>query len=94
MEGFLIFIVRFISSVCLGDEEKCVGEYSGVTRTLHMERCNQISWNKVPKDRTVTRIELTRVNLTIYSILVVVASLGIVTGLGFLAVNIKYRHQK
>ena len=43
---------------------------------------------------SVYRIELTKVNLTVYTVLVVVASLGIVLGLAFLAVNIKYRHQK
>jgi gamma-aminobutyric acid type B receptor len=71
-----------------------VGEYSGVTRTLHLERCQVVSWSKVPKDRTVTRIQQTRVNLTIYTCLVITASMGIVLGFGFLAVNIKYRHQK
>ena len=40
-----------------------------ILRTLHLERCEVVSWSKVPKDRTVTRIEQTRVNLTIYTCL-------------------------
>ena len=81
-----------------GEEELCVGEYSGVTRTLHMERCHAVSWpgnrTKPPKDRTYERIEQTRVNPTVYAILCVAASVGIILGFAFLGINIKYRHQK
>ena len=78
----------------------CIGEYSGVTRTLHMERCSPVTWpvfnnkSKPPKDRTFKRVEQTRVEPTVYTILCVAASMGIVLGFTFLGVNIKYRHQK
>jgi len=84
----------------VGEEERCIGEYSGVTRTLHMERCNPVTWpmfnnkSRPPKDRTFKRVEQTRVEPTVYTILCVTASCGIVLGATFLAVNIKYRHQK
>ena len=35
---------REIQKLFVGDGERCVGEYSGVTRTLHMERCHSIAW--------------------------------------------------
>jgi len=82
----------------IGEDEVCIGEYSGVTRTLHMERCNPVVWpknkTKPPKDRTYTRIEQTRVNPTVYTILCVASSMGIILGFAFLGINIKYRHQK
>ncbi len=28
-----------------------------ILRTLHLERCEVVSWRKVPKDRTVTSIQ-------------------------------------
>ena len=42
---------------------------------------------RVPKDRTVTRIELTRVNLTMYTLLVIVSSLGMMNLQYFISVN-------
>ncbi|CAB4069502.1 GABBR [Lepeophtheirus salmonis] len=77
--------------------EHCIGEYSGVTRTLYLERCGKVSWSpgdRPPKDRTFRRIVQTRVDFTIYIILVITASLGIVLAICFLAINIKYRHNK
>lgn len=76
--------------------EQCIGEYSGVTRTLYLERCGQVFWvgDRPPKDRTIIRIEPNRVNITIYSALCIIASLGIVLAISFLIVNIKYRKQK
>ena len=64
--------------------------------------------SRPPKDRTFKRVkrtittsqfksdqvEQTRVEPTVYTILCVTASCGIVLGATFLAVNIKYRHQK
>ena len=79
-----------------GISEQCVGEYSGVTRTLYFERCGKVFWvgERPPKDRTIIRIEPNRVDITIYSALCIVASLGIVLAISFLIVNIKYRNQK
>ena len=42
----------------------------------------------------ITQVGQTRVEPTVYTILCVTASCGIVLGATFLAVNIKYRHQK
>ena len=42
--------------------EQCIGEYSGLTRTLYMERCGAVTWplvnnrSKPPKDRTFARV--------------------------------------
>ena len=76
--------------------EQCIGEYSGVTRTLYLERCGQVYWvgDRPPKDRTIIRIEPNRVDITIYSALCIVASLGIILAFSFLLINIKYRKQK
>lgn len=76
--------------------QQCIGEYSGVTRTLYLERCGPVFWSgdRPPRDRTITRIVPNRVNITIYSALCIVASLGIVLAFSFLIVNIKYRRQK
>ncbi len=76
--------------------ERCIGEYSGVTNTLHLEKCDDIKWvrNRPPKDRTFQRIVETRVNTTLYIIIVVVASIGILLALVFLAINIKFRNER
>ena len=76
--------------------EQCIGEYSGVTRTLYLERCGEVFWaaDRPPKDRTIIRIEPNRVDITIYSALCIIASLGIVLAFSFLIINIKYRKQK
>ena len=76
--------------------EQCIGEYSGVTRTLYLERCGQVFWagDRPPKDRTIIRIVPNRVDITIYAALCIIASLGIILAISFLIVNIKYRNQK
>ena len=77
-------------------QEQCIGEYSGVTRTLYLERCADVYWPgpNPPKDQTITRIVPNRVNMTIYVALCIIASLGIVLAISFLIINIKFRHQK
>ena len=77
-------------------QEQCIGEYSGVTRTLYLERCSDVYWPgpNPPKDQTITRIVPNRVNMTIYVALCIIASLGIVLAISFLIINIKFRHQK
>jgi gamma-aminobutyric acid type B receptor len=76
--------------------ERCIGEYSGVTRTLHLEKCENIKWvkNRPPKDRTFSRIEQTRVPLTLYIGIVVVASIGILLATVFLGINIRFRNNR
>ena len=76
--------------------EHCIGEYSGVTRTLYFERCGEVFWvgDRPPKDRTIIRIEPNRVNFPIYIGLTIIASLGILLASSFLIVNIKFRNQK
>ena len=65
-----------------------------------MEKCSAVFWpvfnnkSRPPKDRTFTKVELTKVDPTVYTILAVAASLGIIIGFVFLAINIKYRNQK
>ena len=79
-----------------GLDERCIGEYSGVTRTLHLEKCEKIQWvkNRPPKDRTFKKNVQTRVNTTLYIIIVVVASLGILIATVFLGINIKFRNKR
>ena len=79
-----------------GLDERCIGEYSGVTRTLHLEKCEKIQWvkNRPPKDRTFKLNVQTRVNTTLYIIIVVVASLGILIATVFLGINIKFRNKR
>lgn len=74
----------------------CVGEYSGVTRTLHMEKCGQMVWAKLrpPRDRTITKIEQAVINSTLFTIVVTLACFGIALALFFLAINIKFRHER
>ena len=87
-----------------GMREQCIGEYSGVTRTLYLEqrytRCDsgsgKVYWvgNQPPRDRTIVRIEDARVNIAIYVGLTIVASLGIILACVFLGINIKFRNQR
>lgn len=76
--------------------ERCIGEYSGVTRTLYLERCGEVYWedDRPPKDRTIIHIVPNRVDTTIYSGLCIIASLGIILATCFLIINIKFRNQK
>ena len=77
-------------------DERCIGEYSGVTRTLHLEKCDKIQWvnKRPPKDRTFKVRMQTRVDTTLYIIIVVVASLGILIATVFLGINIKFRNKR
>ena len=79
-----------------GIHEQCIGEYSGVTRTLYLQRCGKVYWRdgKQPKDRTIKRVVPTRVNMTIYVALCIICALGIILAISFLIINIKFRHQK
>ena len=91
-------------SLSEGVKEQCIGEYSGVTRTLYLEqrytRCSsgsgKVYWvgNQPPKDRTIIKIEDARVNIAIYVGLTIVASLGIILAFVFLGINIKFRNQR
>ena len=84
--------------------EQCIGEYSGVTRTLYLEerytRCDsgsgKVFWvrDRPPRDRTIVLIEDARVNMAIYVGLSIVASLGIILATVFLGINIKFRNQR
>ncbi len=75
---------------------RCVGEYSGVTRTLHIEKCNDFHWDtgKPPRDRTIKVVEQSRINFTVFLILVSVSTLGIVMAASFLILNIKFRNER
>ena len=103
MCDFMVHLFYILAGEEEGDDatserirQQCIGEYSGVTRTLYLERCGPVFWSgdRPPRDRTITRIVPNRVNITIYSALCIVASLGIVLAFSFLIVNIKYRRQK
>ena len=85
--------------------EQCIGEYSGVTRTLYLEqprttRCDsgsgKVYWvgDRPPRDQTIVKIEDSRVNLAIYVGLTIVASFGILLAIVFLGINIKFRNQR
>ena len=91
-------------SLLEGVKEQCIGEYSGVTRTLYLEqrytRCEsgsgKVYWagERPPRDQTIVRIEDSRVNIAIYVGLTIVASFGILLAVVFLAINIKFRNQR
>ena len=74
----------------------CIGEYSGVTRTLHLEKCKKIFWHrgKPPKDHTVTRIVKSRLNLPIFAAFCIISTLGILLAMTFLTINIKFRNER
>ncbi|XP_063854225.1 gamma-aminobutyric acid type B receptor subunit 2-like isoform X1 [Scylla paramamosain] len=79
-----------------GGREVKIGEFDGFRNVLQMDKGHPIYWpgGDPPLDRTVKLIEKTSVNITIYAILVTIASLGIVMASIFLAINIKYRNQR
>ncbi|XP_068205829.1 uncharacterized protein GABA-B-R2 isoform X3 [Palaemon carinicauda] len=79
-----------------GGREVKIGEFDGLEEVLLLDKGHPIYWpgGDPPLDRTVKSIEKTSVNITIYAILVTIASLGIVMASTFLAINIKYRHQR
>jgi len=55
----VVVLLNFSASVGEENEitENCIGEYSGVTRTLYLERCGKLVWleERPPRDRTITR---------------------------------------
>ena len=77
-------------------EAYCIGEYSGVTNTLQLEKCHQLVFarNRPPRDRTIRRIEQSRIPYTIFLAVVVVACIGILLALTFLAINIRFRNER
>ena len=91
-------------SLSEGVREQCIGEYSGVTRTLYLEqrytRCEsgsgKVYWvgDQPPRDKTIVIIEDSRVNLAIYVGITIVASFGILLSVVFLGINIKFRNQR
>ena len=92
MENILSAVAEPIGSIV----ERCIGEYSGVTRTLYLERCGQVIWNgeRAPRDRTIIQVVDARVDIKIYAVLVIIASLGIILASCFLIINIKFRNQR
>lgn len=86
------FVIKQIQD----QDSKCIGEYSGITRTLHLERCDQVFWprNKAPKDRTFIKTEQMKLSWTIFLIFVMVAGVGILLAFFFLVFNITHRNQK
>ena len=81
-----------------GNDSACVGEYSGVTRTLHLEKCNDVVWDnpngRPPKDRTIKEIKHFKVSLSLFMAIVIVACLGILLAMSFLVFNVIYRNQR
>ncbi|XP_076340715.1 gamma-aminobutyric acid type B receptor subunit 2-like [Tachypleus tridentatus] len=79
-----------------GDEVK-VGEYDSTSNSLKLTDENGIRWNGAdipPVDRTLIVIRPTRVNLTIYYVIVIFALMGILMASAFLIVNIRFRNQR
>lgn len=79
-----------------GGKEVKIGEFNGVTERLDLSRGHVIRWlgKYPPKDRTLQIFEHNQVNLTVYILLAVTASLGIVLTIVFLAINIMFRNQR
>ncbi|XP_014479443.1 PREDICTED: gamma-aminobutyric acid type B receptor subunit 2 isoform X2 [Dinoponera quadriceps] len=73
-----------------------VGEYDSITGVLDLTRGEALLWKgrAPPKDRTVRIIEHSTVDITLYAVLASAASVGIVLASIFLAINIRYRHQR
>ncbi|XP_022238713.1 gamma-aminobutyric acid type B receptor subunit 2-like, partial [Limulus polyphemus] len=74
-----------------------VGEYDSTSNKLELVKDRAITWNGAsdpPVDRTLIVIKPTRVSLTIYSIIVTFAVLGIIMASAFLIINIKFRNQR
>nr|XP_018896011.1 PREDICTED: gamma-aminobutyric acid type B receptor subunit 2-like [Bemisia tabaci] len=78
-------------------EEVKVGEYNGVTEHLDLTQGRPIHWGHgkgPPKDRTLTMVERSRVNLAIFFSLAIAAACGICMAVVFLVINIRFRNQK
>ena len=75
-----------------------MGEYSGVTRTLHLEKCHDVVWasphGRPPKDRTIKEIRQAKLSLHLFGAIVIVACLGILLATSFLGFNVLYRNQR
>ncbi|CAG0920005.1 unnamed protein product, partial [Notodromas monacha] len=78
------------------DEEAKVGEYNGLFDRLDLDKGEAIFWadGLPPRDRTKVETIPSRVNLTIYSVLVTISCLGIIMACYFLGINIKHRNQR
>ncbi|KAK8747898.1 hypothetical protein OTU49_016218, partial [Cherax quadricarinatus] len=90
-KGYILKIKQF-----QGGREVKIGEFDGFENVLELDKGHPIYWpgGNPPLDRTVKLIEKTSVNISIYAILVTIASSGIVMASIFLAINIKYRNQR
>ncbi|XP_015919670.3 gamma-aminobutyric acid type B receptor subunit 2 isoform X2 [Parasteatoda tepidariorum] len=74
-----------------------IGEYDPSIDELDFSKGAPIIWNGgsgPAADRTHRKIEKKRISITVYSILVTFAILGIIIATIFLVVNIKYRNQR
>ncbi|CAB3378686.1 Hypothetical predicted protein [Cloeon dipterum] len=77
-------------------EEVKIGEFNGVTEQLDLSLGEPIKWHGrgPPKDRTITLIEHTRIDLKLYALLATICTLGIIMAIIFLVINITYRNQR
>ncbi|CAL4079396.1 unnamed protein product [Meganyctiphanes norvegica] len=90
-----------------GGHQVKIGEYDGLEKQLLMmnnvaargrstDDFFPIYWpgGDPPLDRTIELVEKAHINISIYAVLVTLASLGIVMASIFLAINIKFRNQR
>lgn len=79
-----------------GTREVKIGEFNGMKMTLDFKTGEAIYWRggRPPLDRTLTIIERMRVNLTIYAVLTIIASVGIIVAFTFLVINLRFRNQR
>jgi len=73
-----------------------IGEFNGVSAQLDLSRGEPIKWHGrgPPKDRTLTLIEFTKIDLKVYALLASISTIGIIMAIIFLAINITYRNQR
>ena len=79
----------------VGSHEVQVAEYDNSTDTLQLKE-RAISWmnKQPPKDRTIQIIEPSRISVSVFATLAIVAGMGIILASTFLAVNIRFRNQR
>lgn len=88
-------IGRLTVKQIVGAHEVQVAEYDNSTDTLFLNK-SAISWmaKTPPNDRKIIKIEPSRTSITVFSILAVVAAIGIILASTFLAINIRFRNQR
>ncbi|XP_032222381.2 gamma-aminobutyric acid type B receptor subunit 2 isoform X2 [Nematostella vectensis] len=79
-----------------GDREVKIGTYDSIHGTLILDGPSKLIWQDgaIPVDRMVVKLKLVSVSASLFIVITLFCSIGILLALGFLAFNIHYRERR